>query len=81
MTAGLLVVDGQLTVGQFAAAELMVGNLLLNMDTLARRMVAMFFAFAYLAATHTLGFHREPFLEPVYHIDVMNVLFTNMIAA
>ena len=45
MTAGLLVVDGQLTVGQFAAAELMVGNLLLNMDTLARRMVAMFFAF------------------------------------
>lgn len=45
VTAGLLVVDGQLTVGQFAAAELLVGNLLLNMDTLARRMVAMFFAF------------------------------------
>ena len=45
VTAGLLVVDGELTVGQFAAAELLVGNLLLNMDTLARRMVAMFFAF------------------------------------
>lgn len=45
VTAGLLVVDGQLTVGQFAAAELLVGNLLLNMDTLARRMVAMFFTF------------------------------------
>ena len=43
--AGLLVVDGQLTVGQFAAAEVLVGNLLLNMDTLARRMVAMFFTF------------------------------------
>ena len=45
ITAGLLVVDGQLTVGQFAAAEVLVGNLLLNMDTLARRMVAMFFTF------------------------------------
>lgn len=45
ITAGLLVADGQLTVGQFAAAEVLVGNLLLNMDTLARRMVAMFFTF------------------------------------
>lgn len=45
ITAGLLVVDGQLTVGQFAAAEVLVGNLLINMDTLARRMVAMFFTF------------------------------------
>ncbi len=44
-TAGMLVSEGQLTVGQFAAAELLAGNLLLNMDTLARRMVAMFFAF------------------------------------
>ena len=31
--------------GQFAAAEVLVGNLLINMDTLARRMVAMFFTF------------------------------------
>jgi ABC-type bacteriocin/lantibiotic exporter with double-glycine peptidase domain len=45
-TAGMLVSIGQLTVGQFAAAELVAGNLLLNMDTLARRMVHMFFAFA-----------------------------------
>jgi len=41
----MLVAQGQLTVGQFAAAELLAGNLLLNMDTLARRMVHMFFAF------------------------------------
>lgn len=44
-TAGMLVSTGQLTVGQFAAAELLAGQLLLNMDTLARRMVAVFFAF------------------------------------
>jgi len=44
-TAGMLVAEGQLTVGQFAAAELMAAQLLLNMDTLARRMVHMFFAF------------------------------------
>lgn len=44
-TAGMLVSEGQLTVGQFAAAELLAGQLLLNMDTLARRMVHMFFAF------------------------------------
>ena len=44
-TAGLLVSSGQLTMGQFAAAELLAGSLLLNMDTLARRMGHMFFAF------------------------------------
>ncbi|MFO0707036.1 MAG: ABC transporter ATP-binding protein [Nitrospira sp.] len=44
-TAGMLVAGGQLTVGQFAAAELVAGQLLMNMDTLARRMVHMFFAF------------------------------------
>lgn len=44
-TAGMLVAAGQLTVGQFAAAELLVAQLLLSMDTLARRMVHMFFAF------------------------------------
>lgn len=43
LTAGLLVADGQLTVGQFAAAEVVMGNLLLNMDTLSRRMVAFFY--------------------------------------
>jgi putative ABC transport system ATP-binding protein len=44
-TAGMLVATGQLTVGQFVAAELLAGALILNMDTLARRMVQMFFAF------------------------------------
>jgi putative ABC transport system ATP-binding protein len=44
-TAGMLVSTNLLTVGQFAAAELIATNLLLNMDTLARRMVALFFAF------------------------------------
>lgn len=44
-TAGLLVSTGQLTIGQFAAAELIAGSLLVNMDQLARRMVAVFFAF------------------------------------
>ena len=47
-TAGLLVAGGQLTVGQFVAAEVVVGNLLVNMDTLARRMYAMFYVFTSL---------------------------------
>jgi ABC-type bacteriocin/lantibiotic exporter with double-glycine peptidase domain len=51
-TAGMLVSIGQLTVGQFAAAELVAGNLLLNMDTLARRMVHMFFAFVSFRELH-----------------------------
>ncbi len=48
VTAGLLVVEKQITVGQFAGAEVLVGNLLVNMDTLARRMVAVFFMFTSL---------------------------------
>ena len=51
-TAGMLVSVGQLTVGQFAAAELIAGTLLINMDTLARRMVHMFFAFVSLRELH-----------------------------
>ena len=68
ITAGLLVVDGQLTVGQFAAAEVLVGNLLLNMDTLARRMVAMFFAFVScreIAAVFSLPTEEEQAKENV----------------
>lgn len=68
VTAGLLVVDGQLTVGQFAAAEVLVGNLLLNMDTLARRMVAMFFAFVScreIAAVFSLPTEEEQAKENV----------------
>jgi ABC-type bacteriocin/lantibiotic exporter with double-glycine peptidase domain len=53
-TAGMLVSMGQLTVGQFAAAELIAGNLLTNMDTLARRMVHMFFAFVSFRELHAL---------------------------
>ena len=68
ITAGLLVVDGQLTVGQFAAAEVLVGNLLINMDTLARRMVAMFFTFVScreMAAVFSLPTEEEGAKEDV----------------
>ena len=68
MTAGLLVADGQLTVGQFAAVEVLVGNLLLNMDTLARRMVAMFFTFVScreMAAVFSLPTEEEGAKEDV----------------
>ncbi len=68
ITAGLLVADGQLTVGQFAAAEVLVGNLLLNMDTLARRMVAMFFTFVScreIAAVFSLPTEEEQAKEDV----------------
>ncbi len=68
ITAGLLVADGQLTVGQFAAAEVLVGNLLLNMDTLARRMVAMFFTFVScreMAAVFSLPTEEEDAKENV----------------
>ncbi|MEW6543769.1 MAG: ABC transporter ATP-binding protein [Nitrospirota bacterium] len=44
--AGWLVAAGELTVGQFAAAEVVVGNLLINMDILARRMYALYYVFA-----------------------------------
>jgi len=44
-TAGMPFPTGQPSVGKFAAAGLLAGQLLLNMDTLARRMVHMFFAF------------------------------------
>jgi len=43
--AGWLVSAGQLTVGQFAAAEVVVGNLLINMDVFARRMYALYYVF------------------------------------
>lgn len=68
VTAGLLVADGQLTVGQFAAAEVLVGNLLVNMDTLARRMVAMFFTFVScreIAAVFSLPTEEEQAKEDV----------------
>ncbi len=43
-TAGWLLADGQITLGQFVAAEAIVGALLVNLDTVARRMYALIYA-------------------------------------
>ncbi|MBM4124602.1 MAG: ABC transporter ATP-binding protein [Nitrospira sp.] len=47
--AGWLLSTGQITLGQFVAVEVVVGTLLLNFDTVAKRIYAMFFAFTSLA--------------------------------
>ncbi|TAJ31132.1 MAG: ATP-binding cassette domain-containing protein [Nitrospirae bacterium] len=47
--AGWLLSTGQITLGQFVAAEVVVSTLLLNFDTVARRIYAMFFVFTSLA--------------------------------
>jgi ABC-type bacteriocin/lantibiotic exporter with double-glycine peptidase domain len=47
-TAGWLLAVGQLTLGQFVAAEVIVGTLLINLDTLARRMYAVYYVFTSL---------------------------------
>jgi putative ABC transport system ATP-binding protein len=52
-TAGWLLAVGQITLGQFVAAEVIVGTLLLNLDTLARRMYAIYYVFTSL---HELDF-------------------------
>ena len=46
--AGWLLAAGQITLGQFVAAEVIVSTLIVNMDTLARRMYAMYYAFTSL---------------------------------
>jgi putative ABC transport system ATP-binding protein len=46
--AGWLLASGQITLGQFVAAEVIVGSLLAAMDTVARRMYAVYFAFTSL---------------------------------
>lgn len=46
--AGWLLSIGQITLGQFVAAEVVVGALMLNFDTVARRIYAMFFTFTSL---------------------------------
>ena len=43
--AGWLLASGQITLGQFVAAEVIVGSLLAAMDTVARRMYAIYYAF------------------------------------
>lgn len=52
-TAGWLLAAGQITLGQFVAAEVIVGTLLLNLDTMARRMYAVYYVFTSL---HELDF-------------------------
>jgi ABC-type bacteriocin/lantibiotic exporter with double-glycine peptidase domain len=52
-TAGWLLAVGQITLGQFVAAEVIVGTLLINLDTLARRMYAIYYVFTSL---HELDF-------------------------
>ena len=46
--AGWLLAIGQITLGQFVAAEVIVGTLLLNFDTVARRIYAIFYMFTSL---------------------------------
>lgn len=45
---GWLLSVGDITLGQFVAAEVIVGTLILNLDTLARRMYAIFYVFTSL---------------------------------
>jgi ABC-type bacteriocin/lantibiotic exporter with double-glycine peptidase domain len=52
-TAGWLLAAGQITLGQFVASEVIVGTLLLNLDTIARRMYAVYYVFTSL---HELDF-------------------------
>ncbi len=52
--AGWLLAVGQITLGQFVAAEVIVSTMIVNMDTLARRMYAMYYAFTSLHELDTL---------------------------
>ncbi len=53
-TAGWLMSDGQLTLGQFVAAEVIVGNLLLNFDSIVKRMSHVFYFFTAVAELDAL---------------------------
>lgn len=46
--AGWLLATGQITMGQFVAAEVIVGDLLINLDVLGRRMPAIIYIFTSL---------------------------------
>lgn len=52
--AGWLLSIGQITLGQFVAAEVIVGSLLLNFETVARRVYAMFYVFTSLSELSSL---------------------------
>jgi len=53
-TAGWLLAVGQITLGQFVASEVIVGTLLLNLDTVAKRMYYLYYAFTSLHELDTL---------------------------
>src|SRR3990170_145066 len=43
--------------------------------------LSILFSFSYLAAAHSLCFYRIASFEPVHHINIVNMLFGNMITA
>ena len=53
-TAGWLLAMGDLTLGQFVAAEVIVGALIINLDTIAKRMYAIYYVFTSLEELDTL---------------------------
>ncbi|GIW54312.1 MAG: hypothetical protein KatS3mg082_0716 [Nitrospiraceae bacterium] len=57
---GWLLSVGDITLGQFVAAEVIVSALLMNLDTVARRMYAVFYAFTSLSELATFfGLPKE----------------------
>ncbi|WP_447974556.1 ATP-binding cassette domain-containing protein [Nitrospira sp. Kam-Ns4a] len=52
--AGWLLSTGEITLGQFVAAEVIVGTLLVNFETVARRVYALFHVFTSLAELSAL---------------------------
>jgi putative ABC transport system ATP-binding protein len=60
-TAGWLMAIGQLTLGQFVAAEVIVSTLLLNLDTVAKRMYAVIYVFTSLRElSRFFSFPKDP---------------------
>lgn len=53
-TAGWLLSLGQITLGQFVAAEVIVGTLILNLDTVSKRMYYVYYVFTSLYELETL---------------------------
>jgi ABC-type bacteriocin/lantibiotic exporter with double-glycine peptidase domain len=53
-TAGWLLAIGQITLGQFVASEVIVGTLIINLDTVAKRMYAVYFVFTSLHELESL---------------------------
>ncbi len=53
-TAGWLLAIGQITLGQFVASEVIVGALIINLDTVSKRMYYVYYAFTSLYELETL---------------------------